>query len=722
MKKVFSIYILLCLTCLIPVYGEEPDNSKRIPGRKSKPESTLTADSIMQEVIRNAARYQNALSKYEADIYIKGRTEILRKNFLMRFAHHLFPVNRKSKDMIFEMVSHSEFNSPNFYLHDIEALNGNAIPNRKKQEEALTFLNLNVYAPTAYEDGFIMPVARKAFRYYNFSLEEVEEVDGLTIYKIRFLPKQWSRKLVCGDMYIIDEGWTIDRMEIIGQSAFAQFNVEMSFGRDYQHFMLPEKADLTLRYQVMGNTVLSTYHSAFTYRSVEWDEDAKRKRKPLNLTQYYRISSDTIPIIEDSTYWEVYRDQPLTPDEKRVYNTPYEKEFIEADTSDLTNYIQLTEKFTSSMTMNFKDGRFKYYGFLNPFQLGYSGRNGLTYKQKIRVDKTFNNGTQIRFRPEAGYVFKRKEFYYRISTDWYYKPEKLGYLSLVAENRSQSYSSEMMDIINEHLRDSILNFKELDLIFFKNHVIELRNNIELFNGFQLSAGTSYHRRLPAKKNKYDLGEDMEEVLNDVYHDFIPFISVSYTPRQYYRMDGRRKEYVFSRYPTISVEFAKSIPGVMQSTGNYDRIEADVHQSIPIGGLRKLNYHVSAGTYTREKSTFFADFRYFARRNFPETWEDQLGGVFNQLSRYWYNASDKYFQTHLMYQSPFILFQLFNPNASRHIVAERFYYSYLWTPALPHYSEIGYGVGNHIFNIGVFAGVNKWEFNSIGLKFAFELFQ
>ena len=56
----------------------------------------------MHLVIEKATQYQNTVSKYEAEIYIKGRTEILKQNMLIRLAHHIFPIDRKNKDMLFE--------------------------------------------------------------------------------------------------------------------------------------------------------------------------------------------------------------------------------------------------------------------------------------------------------------------------------------------------------------------------------------------------------------------------------------------------------------------------------------------------------------------------------------------------------------------------------------------------------------------------------------------
>lgn len=694
-------------------------------GGNEKTATTQQADSIMREVIRRASLYENAIASYEAEIYIKGRTEILKQNYLMRFAHHLFPVNKRHKDIVFELVNRSQFHAPNNYQHDFKAVNGNSIPNSKKQKEVLTFLNLNVYAPTIYNEGIIMPVAPNAFKYYSFDLESIEDTTGLKIFKIRFLPKQWSQKLICGNLYIVDKSWTIDKIDVNGRFSFAEFNLVMSFSRDYRRFLLPEKAEVYLRYHVLGNAVASYYHSAFKYQAVEWVEaDYEDKtEKPLDLTRYFNLSSDTVPIIRDTAYWKTKRDVPLTPEEKKVYEDITDTAILESDTGNIKKYLKLTEKLTNTMNLDYKTTRLKYSGILNPFQMSYSGRNGITYRQKIRISKTFDKDRQLRFRPEIGYVFKRKELFFKVGGDWEYLPEKLGTLSLTIANGNQSYSSEIMKEINEQLKDSTFNFNDLNLKYFKHYYIEIRNNIELFHGFQLSAGLTYHRRVPVKKQSdVHVGDEVTDIIREKYFDFTPVIGISYTPRQYYWMDGHRKEYLYSYYPTFSLEFARSIPGILSSTGNYGCLEADIHQSINLGLSRRFNYHLSGGFYTAQKSTYFADFRYFARRYFPESWEDRFGGVFNQLSSVWYNASDKYIQGHFMYESPFILSQLFKPKASKYILSERFYFSQLWTPVLPSYTEVGYGFGNHIFNIALFAGFDKWKYQSIGFKFEFELFQ
>ena len=173
MKKLYSILTLILISISIFAKSTDTYSDKILSFGKGNRETRERADSIMHLVIEKATQYQNTVSKYEAEIYIKGRTEIL-----IRLDHHIFPIDRKNKDMLFEMVSQSKFNAPQNYLHDLKAVNGNSIPNGKKQQEALAFLNLNVYSPTAYDDAIFMTIASNAFKFYTFNLEGLTTING----------------------------------------------------------------------------------------------------------------------------------------------------------------------------------------------------------------------------------------------------------------------------------------------------------------------------------------------------------------------------------------------------------------------------------------------------------------------------------------------------------------------------------------------------------------
>lgn len=157
-----------------------------------------------------------------------------------------------------------------------------------------------------------------------------------------------------------------------------------------------------------------------------------------------------------------------------------------------------------------------------------------------------------------------------------------------------------------------------------------------------------------------------------------------------------------------------------STGQYERLEFDLQHHIPLGLMRNIYYRFGFGMFTNQKEMYFVDFNNFTRSNLPEGWNDEIGGVFQLLDRRWYNASRKYIRGHFTYEAPFLLLKHLI-KYTRYVQNERLYASILSVPHLQPYVELGYGIGTHIFDFGVFVGSENWKYTEVGCKFTFELF-
>ena len=84
-------------------------------------------------------------------------------------------------------------------------------------------------------------------------------------------------------------------------------------------------------------------------------------------------------------------------------------------------------------------------------------------------------------------------------------------------------------------------------------------------------------------------------------------------------------------------------------------------------------------------------------------EDRLGGAFQLLDDYWYSSSASYFQTHLMFATPFGIIHTL-PRLSKYAIQERFYLGNLWADGKKGlYTEFGYGFSNNYFSLGIFTG-------------------
>ena len=696
----------------------------------AKEKRDVYGDSIMALVLDRAIMYQQYIRSYEANVYIKATSDVLKKNYLLRFTPDFFTVDKKNENILLEAMVELSYKSPNRFNQKIIALNGTTLNPDFIRNQAMQFLNVNIYNPTSFRNEVFMPVAKNAFNYYYFFHEKHIDTMDIVIHKIRVEPKLVSQKLVSGYLYIVDQTYHISKADMQGKSDFTSFHVITDYGIDFHDFLLPYKSELNLEFNILGNSVSNHYSSVYQYTEIS-KHDASDRQKILqnyDLTDHYRVEMDSLPIVTDSLYWSDCRPFPLSRAEQSMYN---EKRVKEQTAIDSLNPLIETRKWNfakgiiSPTQFGYKSSDMRYSGLINPFKLAYSKMDGFVYWQQLKIrHETRESGREVTFDPSIGFVFGRKEVYGNLPVAWLYNPRHIGVFSIVAGNSNQTYSSKVVKEINKRLRGSKFSFEDLELQYYKHYFISLNNRNEIRNGLLLNFSLDYHFYDPVKKNtnmppQLRLADDIAGLTTTNYSSISPGVSIIWTPGQYYRFTGRKKEYVGSNYPTLSVEYTRGIPDILGCNSRYERIEGDINQKILLGMSRSFQYYVGGGIFTNTASVYFADFRKCTRRNFPQSWDDKIGGIFQLLDRNWYNASNSYLQLHTMYESPLMLLSIFR-RLTKDIAKERFYFSQLYTPALPSYTELGYGAGTFLFNVGAFVSFNKNKFESFGFKFAFEL--
>lgn len=708
MRQLFLTILIGCCFGLFPAWSQPIATSD------------VRADSIMRQVIRLAPRYQQAIQHYQADTYIKGYTYTPKRNRMIRYMHWLTPVDKHPDNQLFELDAQSNYQAPNHYQNRIKAFQTSRLSEGSHYQELFAFINMNIYAPTIYDKEIITPLSPEADKYYAFRLEGSELVEGRLLHRIRFTPRKWSQKLLSGELQVVDSLWTVDRILMKGRASLEDFEIDMRFSREESQQLLPVQADLRMQFEAFGNQIITELHAALRYQEVIYNTSFEEgDHLSLDETRYYTVAGDSLRLITDSSYWASRRDKPLSTTEQALYNETPTIEQI--DSSLINHYAQLGQRLTSTVNRDYKSVRMQYSGLFNPLQLSYGSEHGVTYKQELRLSHTYARDRQLRFHPEVGILFRSKQLRIKATTDWEYKPERRGMLRLTLANDNQEFPSEVIQLISEKLqlteKVKDFNFKELDLPYYHHYYADLSNQIELFNGLTFFGGIAYHLRTPVQKEREGTLIKLKNA-----NDFEPFIGLTYTPRQHYWMDGYRKEYLYSAFPTFRLELGKGIYGVMGSHSDYWRLETGLNQTLRLGLSERLSYNFSSGFYFETRYNYFANFRYFAKQYFPEPWRDRFGGIFHLLSSDWYYASERYVQAHCMYEAPFILLHFIKPRTHRYIVSERFYLSQLWTPVKPNHTEMGYGVGNDLLNVALFLGFDKFKYQGAGLKLSLELFR
>ena len=692
----------------------------------------ISVDSILYNVMTFAPFYEKIVNDYRADLYIKGKLNIRKKNFMFRYLPKMFRMQKGVREYLMESYSDLHFTAPDIYDQKVIAGYGTVFSGGF-QATMLEYFHVNVYSATLLYDRLLSPLAKNGKKYYRYQIDTIMGGQDNLHYKIRFIPKTKSDQLVGGYMIVSSDVWSVREIRFSGRSELLTFENLIKMGEvgDDNEF-LPVRYEFEVRFNFVGNVVDGSYLASLDYSSIELKEKSKyrKEKKKLNLTESYTLRCDTNSLHLDSAYFASLRPIELMDDEKKLY----EDYAFRKDTTALKPpskrrvfWGEIGDFLLSDLNVDLsRIGSVKCSPIINPLLLSYSGSNGFSWRQDFKYNRLFSGDKLLRIVPRIGYNFTRKEFYWSANADFDYWPQKRGAIHVNFGNGNRIYSSDVLDELKA-MPDSTFDFDQIHLDYFKDLYFNFRHSIEVVNGLELSVGFSAHRRTAVEKSRFvvlnsslPLASDFLDKFKDTYIRFAPRVRVEWTPCLYYYMNGKRKINLRSAYPTFSVDYERGIKGVFKSTGQYERIEFDLQHHVQLGLMRNIYYRFGFGAFTNQEQLYFVDFANLARSNLPIGWNDDIGGVFQLLDGRWYNSSRKYVRAHFTYEAPF-LFLRHLMKYTRYVQNERLYVNTLFVPHLNPYLEIGYGIGTHIFDVGVFVSSENWKYTEVGCKFTFELF-
>ena len=697
------------------------------------PDKPVVSDSILQCIFQFSPFYSRIIDEYKADLYIKGKVKVHKRNHLIRYVPSMFRFEKHINDYLMESLSELHYTAPDIYDRKIKAVSTTFPRNRGQITDVMDYLNMNIYSSSLMSDKLLSPLDKKSSRYYYY----LAGSSDCQRYKILIIPKFRGTQLVSGYMWVSDQIWTIRELYIEGVYDVIRFKVRVKMGEEGDVEFLPVQFDLNLVFKFLGNHLEMDIGAWLKYNEIKFYEGAARRKSQKkhhhDLTESYKLTCDSEQLITDKEKFNELRPIPLSALEDSLYRSyalrqdtllrvPKKKK-----NEHLEFWGELGDMLISSYNVNLSSmGSVRCSPLINPVLLDYSHSRGFSYKQKFKYSRLFHDGRVLRISPQIGYNFTHKELYVKADADWQYWPEKQASFEVSVGNGNRIYSSVVLDQLKQ-LPDSTFNFDQLELDYFKDVYLNLFHNIEIVNGLFVKAGVSVHWRYLINNSKVILEKPLPDKdwaalrgIRSEYNSFAPRIRIEWTPGMYYYMNGRRKMNVGSSMPTFMLDYERGIKGVFKSTGAHERWEFDIQQNLKLSGIRSIGYRIGGGMFTKQEDMYFVDFANFARRNLPEGWNDDIGGTFQLLDGRWYNSSRQYWRGNFTYESPFILLKPLNRWLGL-VQQERLYGGILFMPHLNPYIELGYGIGTHIFDVGAFVSTINGQFDTFGFKFTFELF-
>ncbi len=729
MRKQENTYRLVFWIGLFWLATACPAEGKAYTQGAALPDKPHVPDSILEHIFQLASSYAAEVKEFEADLYLKGKLQIHKQNRIIKYVPSMFRFEKGVDQYIHESISELHYTAPNIYDRKVRAA-ATTFPGRESRFfDIIDFLKINLYSPSTMEDRILSPLNKQSSMHYKYLLDSVDYRREGAIYKLRISPRYRSTQLLEGTCWISSADWSIRYMDFRGQYDLTDFHFTMYMGDTKETKYLPVLLNLNIIFKFLRNNLEMDYTGWLTYRNVKLRHEGEdllewlRGKRRYDLSRSYTLTCDTTRLMQERDSFARIRPLPLSDSEDSLYRAFDERRRIRPEDTlkihtkfkkNLVFLGQMGDALISSYDIDMnKVGNISCSPLINPLLISYSHRNGISYRQEFKYNKLFHNGKLLHLVPQIGYNFTKKEFYAKVDGEYVYNPKKHGALYVSVGNGNRIYSSVVVDQLEE-LSDSTFSFDGLDLDYFKDVYVNVSHNIEIVNGLTLWTGVALHWR-HAVNGTPEVAERVR--LN--YNSFAPRVRIEWTPGMYYYMNGNRKINVGSRFPTFLLDYEQGIR-VLHNSGTYQRCELSVEQKIRVHDLNTIAYHVGGGFFTDQEDMYFVDYVNFADRNLPQGWNDDIGGTFQMLDSRWYNSATHYIRGNMTYETPFLLLYPVSKMLS-FVQKERIYAGILFMPHLNPYVELGYGIGTHLFDFGVFIGNEQGKFSSVGCKFTFELF-
>lgn len=459
-------------------------------------------------------------------------------------------------------------------------------------------------------------------------------------------------------------------------------------------------------------------------------EREREGEKVLEISGTYKMEVSRDTLKRDTLYWKNIRPIPLTSDEK--------KSFAESSTADPTDSLATPPPpshrnrwlYGGVLYQKNRDD-FRYWGLFDFNAISFNAVDGWNYYQRARLRLNRDTVNALSINGRVGYAFSRKSVEGRLALTHYYAPKNRGEITVEAGSGSYDFKGNSTMMAWQEMITSLL-FKENLTRWYNNNYISAYNRVDIVNGLVLGVRATYHDFSPLenhtnfsllKRNKeYQPNSEVPQWSDDSYFKnqtaFITQATIEYTPEYYYRLREGRKRMLYSNYPTFRGH-AEYAAGWLNTDNDYLLLEAEIYKENKPSFIPTFSWTIGAGKFLRNQQVHFSRFKHFRGSDSPLF----FGTPANQfvLNEYYATSTPNWFLTgRATYSSPWLLLKNL-PLISQTIWNENLHVSYIHTPQIKHYIQLGYSI-NRIFiffDVGVFIGFANGEYAHWGPRISID---
>lgn len=750
----------------------EIDEVNITPGKENP------AYRIMRQAIARAPYHRYNVESYKSDVYLKGSGKLEKiPRLAKRFIKDKQLLTLIDKLLVIESHSKVEFRSPDHYKQEVLAHKSSIPKELEPKSGGLELMNSSIYDEKY--NYYISPLSKDALRYYKFKLKNIFNHKENQIYQIEIIPTISKATLYSGDIYIVDGVWAVYALDLKTKDMGTQMRHNISFQQIKPDVFLPITYTSDITIDMMGVKGFLKLYSSVKYSDIKVKDAAKQSEKTQEVkkiltkeklsnhdskkiaklnTQIHqsdeirknkeslqiidsskiKVSFDSLSSLRDSTYWEQIRKVPLKMEEVASYKM-----------MDSFPPLKSMQKTDSALNISIRDDKFKFWKIImggnsklsNNLRLKYSGllrgalkeynfADGFWLGQEFSLLWRLKNKNNLSFSPQLYYTTARRDLVWQTDIRYSFAPLRNGYVAISAGDKSSDIqpTTPQSRVLNSL---SSLILAENFIRFNREKNFGISAGIDIINGMYINVNMA-HKRYYQMDNitEYNFAKNRPEPNIPLSTDGIDYsdhisnrldISLSYTPKNYYKIIDGRKNYVRSAWPTFFLNLNSAIKiGGNKNQSRYSAMSFGVRQSVKTGEWSRFIYDVRAGGFLSKPKLYATDYKYFYTDPLFITL-DNAPNKFALLPNYT-STSSAWVETHARWESDYLLLKRISFLQTLPI-RESLQLNFLYEKSRSKpYTELGYNINLiGLFKVGIYTAFEGFTYCRFGVKVGILIF-
>lgn len=593
------------------------------------------AYAIMRKAIKKRTTYNNEVTAFTCDAYIKSNGRMLdapKRMFNQKVeADEVKDSSGRKLMFLTESVTRVYYKEPELKL---EVLSGrNSVSQNGFGVNFPTFINFyvnNVEISRQFNPrGFVSPVSDNAIHYYKFKYLGYFTEDGKDINRVQVIPRRKNEPCFSGIINIMDDSWRIHSLELsltrgTGVELLDSLSVRQQFVPVNDVYRLKDNI-LFARFKQFGFNI--QFNLVNIYQNYQLNPVFPPKFFGKMLMKY-----DTAFNKKDSLYWELNRPVPLDTIERKDYREKDSIRNVELmDTVRRKQYVDSMRRVFNKVTMS----KLLYAGYRYGYPVPHKRYNVVFSLQPIiltGIEYNTAEGKAFSLHPawEISYVKKRQRL--TIAPHIRYGTENghvnawlnIGYTqrdtvtrtwNLEAGKRVFQFNHENpVNPLHGSMVQAARGRNYMKIYEAYTGALSFTRNNRL--GFEYKIGAAYEDRLPL--NNTITGEKVTpnypvEILTEQFKRHQAFsvqARISFQPGVKYIQLPQSRVSLSSSKPVYSLEYVKGVSGIFGSDVQYDKWKFSIRDSKNLKLAGVFSYHAAAGGFLNTRAVPVQDMQHF----------------------------------------------------------------------------------------------------------------